>query len=167
MLEAVDGMFPQESSSSHDTATNRLDFVPLNAIVSRTGVAEFYQLAKQCDGGFQHLERVLRAATVIVSERVQLHQDVASHCALDARTIWCKIKGYPCRTPAETTIIAHWKQNIRNHYNIDYYLSLADSIIQKYSGLFERIQRAWGKPVNLTIPEGLMPLTGRLSKPLM
>lgn len=44
---------------------------------------------------------------------------------------------------------------------------MPDSTLRKSSGYLERIQDAWEKPVSLTIPEGLVPPPGRLSKPLM
>lgn len=90
ILGAVEQIFPPVQISSHENVITCLGIVPqdeLHRIISRTDIAEFHQLAEQGDHSVQHLERVSISAPAIVKSTVQLHQDVASHCALDVCTV--------------------------------------------------------------------------------
>ena len=152
------------SSGPDNTVTTCLGVIPqndLHKIANRTDIIEFIER------GNQDLESALKIAQAIVHQRHKLSKAVKLHCAFDIRTVWREIADYTSRTPAATATITQWQQDIRRDIDIDHYLSMADSTLQKYSRYIDRIQLAWGMPINIALPQGLIPPIGWLSKPLM
>ncbi len=155
---------PAPSSGPDNTVTTCLGIIPqndLHKIANRTDIAEFIEQ------GDRDLESALKVAQAIVHNRHRLNQDVKLHCAFDIRTVWHEVANYASRTPAATAAITQWQQEIRRDIDIDHYLSMADNTLQKYSRYIDRIQLAWKMPINIALPQGLIPPFGRLSKSLM
>ena len=155
---------PAPSSSPDNTVTTCLGVIPqsdLYKVTNRTDIAEF--IAR----GDRDLEGALKVAQDIVHNRHRISQDVALHCAFDIRTVWHEVADYKTRTPTATATITQWQEDIRRDIDIDRYLSMADSTLKKYFRYIDRIQLAWGMPINIALPQGLLPPFGGLSKSLM
>ena len=108
----------------------------------------------------------LSLGSTIIKDRDQFSKALTHQCAADIAIVWKQVQANADQQPAILTLTRKWQQDILGEIDVQHYLDLAASTIEKVGQHFKHIKDSWGVQPKLALPKEILPPEG-LSKSLL